>query len=71
MNDTEDDVNSQSKAIKDTLLQPIGEQEHSLEEIQHGEVMTFRTNCPDCNAPCDTNMKMTCKYPFASIVCYF
>ena len=23
------------------------------------EVLTFGTNCPDCNAPCDTNMKVT------------
>ena len=23
------------------------------------EVLTFQTNCPECNAPCTTNMKVT------------
>jgi len=27
------------------------------------EVLTFATNCPECNAPCQTNMKVT-KIPF-------
>ncbi|XP_014219188.1 zinc finger protein ZPR1 [Copidosoma floridanum] len=47
---------------EDTLLQPINEEEYSLEEIE-GEVMTFPTNCPECNSPCQTNMKMT-KIPY-------
>ncbi|XP_077284201.1 zinc finger protein Zpr1 [Arctopsyche grandis] len=54
----EDSINTMN-GIKDTLLHPIGAGEHSLEELQQGEVLTFRTNCPDCNRPCDTNMKMT------------
>ncbi|XP_046489986.1 zinc finger protein ZPR1 isoform X1 [Neodiprion pinetum] len=40
------------------LLKPIKEGEYSLEDIQ-GEVLTFPTNCPNCNNPCETNMKMT------------
>ena len=24
------------------------------------EVMHFQTNCPHCNAPCETNMKLVC-----------
>ncbi|XP_031832131.1 zinc finger protein Zpr1 [Nomia melanderi] len=43
---------------EDVLLKPIKEGEYTLEEIE-GEVFSFRTNCPECNCPCDTNMKMT------------
>ncbi|XP_008211218.1 zinc finger protein ZPR1 [Nasonia vitripennis] len=47
---------------EETILQPINEEEYTLEEIE-GEVMTFPTNCPECNSPCQTNMKMT-KIPY-------
>lgn len=30
----------------------------TLEHL-HGEVLQFNTNCSNCNAPCDTNMKVT------------
>lgn len=43
---------------EDKLLKPIEEGEFPLEEIE-GEVLTFPTNCPECNNPCETNMKMT------------
>ncbi|XP_029046371.1 zinc finger protein ZPR1 [Osmia bicornis bicornis] len=43
---------------EDTLLKPIKEGEYTLEQIE-GEVLSFRTNCPECNCPCETNMKMT------------
>lgn len=46
------------EANEDVLLKPIREDEYPLEEIE-GEVLSFPTNCPDCNAPCETNMKMT------------
>ncbi|XP_003488131.1 zinc finger protein ZPR1 [Bombus impatiens] len=42
----------------DTLLKPIQEGEYPLEQIE-GEVLSFRTNCPECNFPCETNMKLT------------
>lgn len=42
----------------DVLLKPIQEGEYTLEQIE-GEVLSFRTNCPLCNCPCETNMKMT------------
>jgi len=29
------------------------------EKELHDEVLQFPTNCPECNAPCETNMKMT------------
>ncbi|XP_024878175.1 zinc finger protein ZPR1 [Temnothorax curvispinosus] len=43
---------------EDVLLEPIQEGEYPLEEIE-GEVHSIRTNCPDCNSPCETNMKLT------------
>ncbi|XP_003703451.1 zinc finger protein Zpr1 isoform X2 [Megachile rotundata] len=47
-----------SENSEDTLLKPIKEGEYTLEQIE-GEVLSFRTNCPECNCPCETNMKMT------------
>lgn len=43
---------------EDKLLKPIEEGEFPLEEIE-SEVLTFPTNCPECNSPCETNMKVT------------
>ncbi|KAK2587606.1 hypothetical protein KPH14_003733 [Odynerus spinipes] len=43
---------------EDALLKPIEEGEYTLEDIE-GEVLSFPTNCPECNIPCKTNMKMT------------
>lgn len=43
---------------EDVLLKPLREGEHTLEQIE-GEVLSFPTNCPDCNSPCETNMKLT------------
>ena len=47
-----------SENTDDTLLKPIEEGEYTLEQIE-GEVLSFRTNCPECNCPCETNMKLT------------
>lgn len=43
---------------EDVLLKPIKEGEYPLEQIE-GEVLSFPTNCPECNNPCETNMKLT------------
>ncbi|KYM95480.1 PREDICTED: zinc finger protein ZPR1 [Cyphomyrmex costatus] len=43
---------------EDVLLNPIQEGEYPLEQLD-SEVLTFPTNCPDCNSPCETNMKLT------------
>ncbi|KAG7200099.1 hypothetical protein KM043_000545 [Ampulex compressa] len=43
---------------EDVLLKPIQEGDYSLEQLE-GEVLTFPTNCPECNSPCETNMKLT------------
>ncbi|KAH8294509.1 hypothetical protein KR044_013465 [Drosophila immigrans] len=40
------------------LLHPIAEDEWPIENL-HGEVLQFNTNCPNCQAPCETNMKLT------------
>ncbi|XP_063992069.1 zinc finger protein ZPR1 [Diachasmimorpha longicaudata] len=42
----------------DELLKPMDPGSFTLEELE-GEVLTFPTNCPKCNTPCSTNMKMT------------
>ncbi|XP_017755920.1 PREDICTED: zinc finger protein ZPR1 [Eufriesea mexicana] len=47
-----------SENSEDTLLKPIKEGEYTLEQFE-GEVLSFRTNCPECNCPCETNMKLT------------
>lgn len=46
------------KENNDELLKPIEPGTFTLEELE-GEVLTFPTNCPECNSPCSTNMKMT------------
>ncbi|XP_052849172.1 zinc finger protein ZPR1 [Drosophila gunungcola] len=40
------------------LLKPIAEDEWPIENL-HGEVLQFPTNCSNCQAPCETNMKLT------------
>ncbi|XP_015610065.1 zinc finger protein ZPR1 [Cephus cinctus] len=40
------------------LLKPLEEGEFTYDQLQ-GEVLSFPTNCPECNSPCETNMKMT------------
>ncbi|EDW51279.1 GM13673 [Drosophila sechellia] len=40
------------------LLKPIAEDSWPIENL-HGEVLQFPTNCPTCQAPCETNMKLT------------
>lgn len=46
---------------EDSLLKPIKEGEFTLEQIE-SEVLQFPTNCPNCNSPCQTNMKLTSTY---------
>lgn len=49
------------------MLKPIAEGSWPLEEL-HGEVFQFATNCPDCQAPCETNMKVTSIPHFKDVV---
>ncbi|KAL0809130.1 hypothetical protein ABMA28_012754 [Loxostege sticticalis] len=43
----------------DSLLTPSDPSQCSYEKLEADEVLQFRTNCPECNAPADTNMKLT------------
>lgn len=49
----------------DGILHPIAENEgqNILTDLE-GEVFGFNTNCPACNAPCQTNMKVTSEFHF-------
>lgn len=49
------------------ILHPISEGAWPLEEL-HGEVLQFKTNCPECNSPCETNMKVTTIPHFKDVV---
>jgi zinc finger protein len=48
-------------------LKPITSDTWNLEEL-HGEVLQFGTNCPECQAPCETNMKVTTIPHFKDVV---
>lgn len=48
-------------------LKPIAEDAWPLEEL-HGEVLQFLTNCSNCTAPCETNMKLTSIPHFKDVV---
>ncbi|XP_060808184.1 zinc finger protein ZPR1 [Amyelois transitella] len=41
------------------LLPPADPETGCYDQLERDEVMSFNTNCPDCNAPADTNMKLT------------
>ncbi|XP_052869091.1 zinc finger protein ZPR1 [Anopheles cruzii] len=51
----------------DKLLKPIVDGAWPLEEL-HGEVLQFQTQCPECAAECDTNMKLTTIPHFKEVV---
>nr|CAD7457703.1 unnamed protein product [Timema tahoe] len=42
----------------DGLLKSLEEGQFPLEQLEK-EVLQFQTNCPECSAPCQTNMKLT------------
>ncbi|VVC99043.1 unnamed protein product [Leptidea sinapis] len=41
------------------VVSPADPSQGCYERLSAEEVMQFPTNCPDCNAPADTNMKLT------------
>lgn len=51
------------KEADDPVLQKVKVDDPLDEEKLKEEVLKFSTNCPDCNALCDTNMKVT-QIPF-------
>ncbi|XP_056632608.1 zinc finger protein ZPR1 [Diorhabda sublineata] len=52
---TQDEIIEEKES---NILHPIEEGEFTLDDLE-GEVLQFPTNCPSCNSPCQTNMKMT------------
>ncbi|KAL4708229.1 hypothetical protein ACJJTC_013798 [Scirpophaga incertulas] len=55
---THDEV-SDCPAAADTLFPPVDPEDCSYDKLAADEILNFRTNCPDCNAPADTHMKVT------------
>lgn len=56
-----------SNTNEDHLLKPIPEGSWPLEEL-HNEVLQFATNCHNCKAACETNMKVTSIPHFKEVV---
>jgi zinc finger protein len=56
--ENEEEKEAREQNENNEKLMPISEDAWPLEEL-HGEVLQFKTNCPECRAECDTNMKMT------------
>ncbi|XP_034838937.1 zinc finger protein ZPR1 isoform X1 [Maniola hyperantus] len=63
----DDDSDSVSDSLPGTLT-PGDPGEGSYDRLVKDEVLQFRTNCPDCNAPADTNMKLTTIPHFKDVV---
>jgi len=59
--DNETDSKLKTSESNEVKNQSTSESENPID--LENEVLTFPTNCPDCNAPCTTNMKVT-KIPF-------
>ena len=59
--DNETDSELKTSESNEVKNQSTSESENPID--LENEVLTFPTNCPDCNAPCTTNMKVT-KIPF-------
>lgn len=45
----------------DTIPEENEDGDGPSENLLTGEVLEFPTNCSNCNSPCFTNMKVTCK----------
>uniref|UniRef100_U5EUY5 Putative c4-type zn-finger protein n=1 Tax=Corethrella appendiculata TaxID=1370023 RepID=U5EUY5_9DIPT len=56
--DDNEEIENSTDKKEENLLEPIKEGSWPLEEL-HGEVLQFKIPCPDCQADCETNMKVT------------
>lgn len=57
------------QTAEDPVLKKIPEEDTALDEEKlKEEVLSFPTNCPECNAPCETLMKMTTIPYFKEVV---
>ena len=63
----ENDEEKKNQEEGNLKIKPIAEDAWPLEEL-HGEVFSFATNCPECRAPCETNMKLTSIPHFKDVV---
>jgi len=61
---TEEEVNS----AENPILNKVGEDTALTEERLKEEILSFPTNCHNCNAPAETNMKMTSIPYFKEVV---
>ncbi|CAG9790715.1 unnamed protein product [Diatraea saccharalis] len=66
--EVDDSQESKPSIISDMLLSPADPSVGSFDQLAKDEVLQFRTNCPDCNAPADTNMKLTAIPHFKEVV---
>ncbi|CAK1547940.1 unnamed protein product [Leptosia nina] len=55
----EEVTNGDSKPGLPGAITPADPSQGCYERLAADEVLQFSTNCPDCNAPADTNMKIT------------
>jgi len=54
---SEEEIEQEEEAANTTTID--NESKSTKSDLLKDEVLTFQTNCPECNAPCDTNMKVT------------
>uniref|UniRef100_A0A1B0ANG5 Zinc finger protein ZPR1 n=1 Tax=Glossina palpalis gambiensis TaxID=67801 RepID=A0A1B0ANG5_9MUSC len=52
------DIEQTCKREDNHLLKPLDDGAWTYEDL-HGEVLQFRTLCPECRSACETNMKLT------------
>ena len=64
---TKKDVDSQAFFPLHSISQKEAEEDDG-DPVGADEVLSFPTNCPECNAPAETNMKVTRKYFFLFFV---
>ncbi|XP_053622866.1 zinc finger protein ZPR1 [Plodia interpunctella] len=50
---------TRDEVSENRLLTPADPQTGCYEQLEKDEVLSFATNCPYCNAPAETNMKLT------------
>ena len=57
-------ISVSQKLVKERANQLVSGEQSNVLNLE-SEVLAFHTNCPDCNAPCKTNMKITREYHLA------
>ena len=65
---TKKDLDSQAFFSFHSISQKEAEEDDG-DPVGADEVLSFPTNCPECNAPAETNMKVTREYLFFKKIC--